>query len=89
MPAQDFFARMRPEFIEQQGSARVNAQRQAQVESLIGKAEYEFGKMRRDLGALLPLAAVPYDETAPVSIRCRLGAARNGPRGVMHQQSDG
>jgi hypothetical protein len=67
MPAQDFFARMRPEFIEQQGSARVNAQRQAQVESLIGKAEYEFGKMRRDLGALLALAAVPYDETARVS----------------------
>ena len=67
MPAQDFFARMRPEFIEQQGSARVNAERQAQVERLIGKAEYEFGNMRRDLGALLPLAAVPHDETAPVS----------------------
>jgi hypothetical protein len=57
MPTEDFFARMRPEFIEQQGSARANAERQAQVERLIGKADYEFGKMRRDLGGLLPLAA--------------------------------
>jgi hypothetical protein len=59
MPAQDFFARMRPEFVEQEGSARVNAERQAQVERLIGKAEYEFGKMRRDLETLLALAAGP------------------------------
>jgi hypothetical protein len=67
MPAQDFFARMRPEFVEQEGSARVNAARQAQVERLIGKAEYEFGQMRRDLGALLPLAVAPHDGAAPVS----------------------
>ena len=67
MPAPDFFARMRPEFIEQQGSARVNAERQAQVERLIGKAEYEFGQMRRDLGALLPPAVASHDATSPVS----------------------
>ena len=67
MPAPDFFARMRPEFIEQQGSARVNAERQAQVERLIGKAEYEFGQMRRDLGALLPSASAPCDRIAQVS----------------------
>ena len=67
MPAQDFFARMRPEFVEQEGSARVNAERQAQVERLIGKAEYEFGKMRRDLGALLALAVAPHDGTVPAS----------------------
>jgi hypothetical protein len=57
---------MRPEFIEQQGSARANAERQAQVERLIGKADYEFGKMRRDLGALLPLAAAAHDAASPV-----------------------
>jgi hypothetical protein len=64
MPAQDFFARMRPEFVEQEGSARVNAERQAQVERLIGKAEYEFGKMRRDLGMLLQIAATPHAEVS-------------------------
>ena len=67
MPAQEFFARMRPEFVEQEGSARVNAERQAQVERLIGKADYEFGRMRRDLGALLPLAEASHGGMAPVS----------------------
>jgi hypothetical protein len=67
MPAQDFFARMRPEFVEQEGSARVNAERQAQVERLIGKAEYEFGKMCRDLDTLLALAAGPQLATAMAS----------------------
>jgi hypothetical protein len=65
--AQDFFARMRPEFVEQEGSARVNAERQAQVERLIGKAEYEFGKMRRDLDTLLAIAAGPQLATALAS----------------------
>jgi hypothetical protein len=67
MPAQDFFARMRPEFVEQRGAARANAERQAQVERLIGKADYEFGKMRRDLGALLPLVAALHDVPSPLS----------------------
>ncbi|HEY7669847.1 MAG TPA: hypothetical protein VH852_04335 [Hyphomicrobium sp.] len=53
----DFFARMGLEFTEHVVSARENAARQAEVERLVAKAEYEYGKLRRELAGLLPIAA--------------------------------
>jgi len=51
----EFFERMGPLFAEQAGTARANAQRQADVERLLAKAEYEYGQMRRELAGLLPM----------------------------------
>ncbi len=53
MPRRDFFARMRPGFAQQAGAARVNADRQADVELLVAKAEYEFHQVRRELVGLV------------------------------------
>jgi hypothetical protein len=59
MPGKDFMARMAPEFAQHVGSARENASRQAAVERLIAKAEYEYFQVRRDLMAVLGIAEQP------------------------------
>jgi hypothetical protein len=48
-----FFARMAPEFARQASAARENAGRQADVARLLGKAEYEFDQMCRELSPLM------------------------------------
>jgi hypothetical protein len=53
----EFFERIGPLFAEQAGTARANAQRQADVERLLAKAEYEYFQMRRELARLLPIEA--------------------------------
>jgi hypothetical protein len=55
----EFFERMGPLFAAQVGEARENAQRQADVERLLARAEYEYGQMRRELAGLLPDEAAP------------------------------
>ncbi len=55
MAGTEFFARMGPQFAEQAGTARANAERQADVERLVSKAEYEYLQMCRDLVGLLPV----------------------------------
>jgi hypothetical protein len=59
MPGKEFMARMAPEFAQHVGSARENASRQAAVERLIAKAEYEYFQVRRDLRAVLGIAEEP------------------------------
>jgi hypothetical protein len=59
MAGTEFFERMGPQFAEQAGIARANVQRQADVERLISKAEYEYLQMCRDLEGLLPVTAEP------------------------------
>jgi hypothetical protein len=49
----EFFARMTPEFARQEIAARENAVRQAHVKQLLGKAEYEFDQMYRELSPLM------------------------------------
>jgi hypothetical protein len=61
MPGQDFFERMGPQFAEHADTARQNAQRQADVERLLSKAEYDYRQMRRELAGLLALEAEPHD----------------------------
>jgi hypothetical protein len=69
MPGKDFMARMAPEFAQHAGSARENANRQAAVERLIAKAEYEYFQVRRDLMTVLGIAegpaAVAQDSASP------------------------
>jgi hypothetical protein len=70
MPGKDFMARMAPEFAQHVGSARENASRQAAVERLIAKAEYEYFQVCRDLRTVLELAEAPAaaaDEALPTS----------------------
>jgi hypothetical protein len=63
MEGTEFFERMGPRFAEQAGGARANAERQADVERLITRAEYECLQMRRELVGLIPLAAeAPSDD---------------------------
>jgi hypothetical protein len=57
MPGQEFFARMGPAFSEHAGSAHENAERQADVERLISKAEYECVQLRRELEGLVTFSA--------------------------------
>ncbi len=59
MAGTEFFERMGPQFAEQAGGARANAQRQVDVERLISKAEYEYLQMRRELVGLIPVVAEP------------------------------
>jgi len=56
MPGRDFFARMTPDFAQHAGSAKENAERQASVERLLSKAEYECVQLRRELVGLVPFA---------------------------------
>lgn len=70
MPGTEFFARMGAQFAEQAGTARENAQRQAEVERLLARAEYEYYQMRRELVGLLPIEAEPrIIEVEPASSR--------------------
>ncbi len=55
MAGTEFFERMGPQFAEQAGTARANAERQADVERLVSTAEYEYLQMCRDLVGLLPI----------------------------------
>jgi hypothetical protein len=50
---------MGPQFAEHESSARENAARQANVQRLVTKAEYEFGQMRRELAGLIAVANEP------------------------------
>ncbi len=59
MAGTEFFERMGPQFAAQAGTARANAERQADVERLISKAEYEYLQMCRDLVGLLPIEGTP------------------------------
>ena len=61
MPAHDFFERLLPRFALQAGEAKKTADRQANAERLISKAEYECVQMRRDLVAAF---AVPLSHRA-------------------------
>jgi hypothetical protein len=61
MPAQDFFERLLPRFALQAGEAKKTADRQANAERLISKAEYQCVQMRRDLVAAF---AVPLSHRA-------------------------
>jgi hypothetical protein len=68
MPGKEFMARMAPEFAQHVGSARENASRQAAVERLIAKAEYEYFQVRRDLMTVLGIAegpAMKQEDAAP------------------------
>ncbi len=62
MPAEELFERLGPQFAEHAATARVNAERQADVERLIGKAEYECLQLRRELAGLIALGAEPADQ---------------------------
>jgi hypothetical protein len=75
MPGKEFFARMGPQFAEHAGTARENMQRQADVERLIAKAEYECVQVRRELAELLALEVPPGVETeaAPQDAEVALG----------------
>ena len=61
MPGHEFFERLIPRFALQAGAARKNADRQADADRLITKAEYECSQMRRDLMAAF---AVPLSHRA-------------------------
>ena len=67
MEGTEFFARMGPQFAEQAGIARANAERQADVERMICKAEYEYLQMCRELVGLLPVQEEPAGREAPVA----------------------
>jgi hypothetical protein len=58
---------MGPQFAEQAGTARANAERQADVERLISKAEYEYLQMCRELVGLLPVQEEPTRREATVA----------------------
>jgi hypothetical protein len=64
MEGTDFFERMGPQFAEQAGTARANAKRQADVERMISKAEYEYLQMCRELVGLLPVQQEPARQAA-------------------------
>lgn len=53
MPIEDFFARLVPQFARQASSTQDNARRQAEADTLIAKAEYEFYDTQRELMAAL------------------------------------
>jgi hypothetical protein len=57
MAGDDFFTRQTAEFAQQAGLARDNVGRQAEVERLIGKAQYECTQLRRDLAGLVDISA--------------------------------
>ena len=59
MAAHDLFARFVPEFARHVGSAKDNADRQANAERLLSKAEYEFYQLRRDLVGVMETAEEP------------------------------
>jgi hypothetical protein len=52
---------MAPEFAEHAGSVRASAERQAELERMIAKAEYECCQLRRELVGLMPELALPAD----------------------------
>jgi hypothetical protein len=61
MPGHDFFERLMPRFALQSGAAKKIADRQADAERLIARAEYECVQMRRELMAAF---AVPLSHRA-------------------------
>lgn len=67
MPGRDFFARMAPAFSEHAGSAQENAERQASVERLISKAEYECVRLRRELEGLVVFPEPVAAEASPAA----------------------
>lgn len=73
MPGKDFFARMGPEFAQQAGSARENADRQADVERLIAKAEYDCIQLRRELSAVMAGAEPPVLAESAAALAERTG----------------
>ena len=68
MPNREFFARLEPEFAEHAGSARESASRQADVERLITKAEYECYQVRRELAAVMAGIVVPVPDAGAVAV---------------------
>jgi len=68
MPEEEFFARLEPEFAARVGQARANAGRQADVERLLGKAEYECHLMRRELAAVMAGIAAPAPAAGAVAV---------------------
>jgi hypothetical protein len=50
---------MGPQFAEHLGSAQANAERQASVERLVAKAEYECLQLRRELVGLVEGVEAP------------------------------
>jgi hypothetical protein len=61
MPGHEFFERLIARFALQAGAAKRNADRQADAERLISRAEYECVQMRRELSAAF---AVPLSHRA-------------------------
>jgi hypothetical protein len=61
MPGHEFFERLLPRFALQSGAAKKTADRQADAERLIARAEYECVQMRRELMAAF---AVPLSHRA-------------------------
>jgi hypothetical protein len=61
MPGHEFFERLLPRFALQSGAAKKTADRQADAERLIARAEYECVQMRRELIAAF---AVPLSHRA-------------------------
>jgi hypothetical protein len=68
MPNREFFARLEPEFSEHAVSARESASRQADVERLITKAEYECYQVRRELAAVMAGIAVSVPDAGAVAV---------------------
>ncbi len=62
MPEQEFFERIGPQFAEHAEMVRTNVERQADVELLIDKAEYECQQLRRELAGLIELGGEPRKE---------------------------
>jgi hypothetical protein len=71
MPGHEFFERLLPRFALQSGAAKKTADRQADAERLIARAEYECVQMRRELMAAfaVPLShrAVQIAESEPAA----------------------
>lgn len=56
MAETEFFARMQPQFAQHAGSAQEAEERQAHVQRLIAKGEYECNQMRRALSGFVDFA---------------------------------
>jgi hypothetical protein len=85
MPGQEFFARLEPEFSEHAGFARETADRHADVERIITKAEYECYQVRRELAAVMAGITVPVPDAGAVATA--LAASEPLPRAAAPAQA--
>jgi hypothetical protein len=84
MPNSEFFARLEPEFAEHAGCARESASRQADVERIITKAEYECYQVRRELAAVMAGIVVAVPDAGAVAVALAAAEAAS-PRDAVHE----